>query len=106
MSALESLRLASGGSVLCSVNAIQALYGTWSYGADGELATVLDGNGNLTTSLYDGFNRLAKVESPMPTLGSGASNPNDAEAFTLYDANSNLKSKTKRDGTTVINFTY
>jgi YD repeat-containing protein len=42
----------------------------------------------------------------MPTLGSGVSNPGDAEAFTLYDANSNLKSKTKRDGTTIINFTY
>ena len=49
---------------------------------------------------------LAKLEYPMPTLGSGVSDPSDAEAFTLYDANSNLKSKTKRDGTTIINFTY
>ena len=87
-------------------SAIQALYGTWSYGLDGELATILDGNSNLTTNLYDGFNRLAKVEYPMPTLGSGVSNPSDAEAFTSYDANSNLLSKTKRDGTTIINFTY
>jgi RHS repeat-associated protein len=80
-------------------------YATWAYGQDGELATILDANNNLTTNLYDGFNRLAKVEYPMPAIGSGASNPADAESY-AYDANGNRVSLTKRDGTTVIGFAY
>jgi YD repeat-containing protein len=80
-------------------------YATYTYGGDGEVTTILDNNSNLTTNLYDGLNRLATVQYPMPTLGSGASNPNDAEAYT-YDANGNRLTLTKRDGTTVISFAY
>jgi YD repeat-containing protein len=54
---------------------IAGAYAAWTYGLDGEVATILDNNSNLTTNLYDGLNRLAKVEYPMPTLGSNASNP-------------------------------
>ena len=84
---------------------IAGAYATWTYGLDGEVATILDNNSNLTTNLYDGLNRLAKVEYPMPTLGSNASNPNDAEAYT-YDANGNRLTLTKRDLTTTITFSY
>jgi RHS repeat-associated protein len=80
-------------------------YATYTYGGDGEVLTILDNNTNLTTNLYDGLNRLAKVEYPMPTLGSNASNPNDAESYS-YDANGNRLTLTKRDGTTTIAFTY
>ncbi|MGH7022819.1 MAG: RHS repeat-associated core domain-containing protein, partial [Caulobacteraceae bacterium] len=84
---------------------IQGLYGTWTYGGDGEVLTVLDANDNLTTSLWDGFNRLSKLEYPVTTLGAGTSDPNDAESYT-YDANNNRLTLTKRDGTTVITYAY
>ncbi|MGH7022554.1 MAG: hypothetical protein ACREEB_03070 [Caulobacteraceae bacterium] len=41
---------------------IQGLYGTWTYGLDGEVLTTLDANNNLATSIWDGFNRLSKLE--------------------------------------------
>ena len=80
------------------------VYGTYTYSGDGNLLTQLDANNNLTTNAYDGFNRLSSVEFPLPTLGSGASNPSDMESYT-YDASSNRKSVTKRDGL-VISFDY
>ena len=84
---------------------IQGLYGTFSYGLDGELLTVLDANNNLTTNIYDGFNRLSKLEYPSKTLGAGTSNPADVEAYS-YDANNNRLTLTKRDATTVITYGY
>ena len=58
--------------------------------------------GNLTTDLYDGFNRLAKIQFPSTTRGAGTSDPANAEA--AYDTNGNRLTLTKRDGTTVIGF--
>lgn len=84
---------------------IQGVYGTWTYGGDGEVLTVLDANNNLTTNIWDGFNRLSKLEFPSKTLGAGTSDPSDAEAYT-YDANNNRLTLTKRDGTTVITYGY
>jgi RHS repeat-associated protein len=84
---------------------VQIAYATYTYGLDGELATILDANHNLTTNLYDGFNRLSKLEFPSTTIGSGTSDPTDVEAY-AYDPNDNRTSLTKRDGTTVINFGY
>ena len=34
-------------------------YATYTYGADGEVATIADANGNLTTNSYDGYKRLS-----------------------------------------------
>jgi RHS repeat-associated protein len=65
---------------------------------------VLDANGNLSTTVYDGFDRVVQQQYPQPTLGSGASNLADYEAFT-YDANGNRLSERRRDGQ-VIAFTY
>ncbi|HEY1561944.1 MAG TPA: RHS repeat-associated core domain-containing protein, partial [Caulobacteraceae bacterium] len=84
---------------------IQGLYGTWTYGGDGEVLTVLDANANLTTNIWDGFNRLSKLEFPSRTLGAGTSDPSDAEAYS-YDANNNRLTLTNRDGTTVIGYGY
>ena len=85
--------------------AIAHAYATYSYDDDGNVATVLDANNNLTTNLYDGFNRLSTLEFPSPTLGAGTSNPSDVETY-AYDAADNRTSLTKRDGTTTIAFAY
>ena len=84
---------------------IQGLYGTWTYGGDGEVLTLLDANNNLTTNIWDGFNRLSKLELPSKTLGVGTSDPTDVEAYT-YDANNNRLTLNKRDGTTMITYGY
>ncbi len=60
---------------------IQSAYATYSYSLDGNVATILDANNNLTTNFYDGFNRLSKVEYPVTTLGANASDPTDADGL-------------------------
>ncbi|HEY1561943.1 MAG TPA: RHS repeat-associated core domain-containing protein [Caulobacteraceae bacterium] len=84
---------------------IQGLYGTWTYGGDGEVLTTLDANNNLTSNIWDGFNRLSKLEFPSRTLGAETSDPADVEAYS-YDANNNRLTLTKRDGITVITYGY
>ena len=79
-------------------------YAAYTYYSNGEVATTTDANNNLTTSLYDGFDRLYKLEFPSPTLGSLSSNTADFEAYT-YDANNNRKSVQTRDGQ-LIQYTY
>jgi RHS repeat-associated protein len=78
----------------------QVNYATTTYGNNGEVLTVKDGAGNLTTLSYDGYDRLSEVEFPMPTTGSGSSNPSDYESYG-YDNNGNLTSKRLRSGQTV-----
>jgi RHS repeat-associated protein len=78
----------------------QVNYATTTYGNNGEVLTVKDGAGNLTTLSYDGYDRLSEVEFPMPTTGSGSSNPSDYESYG-YDNNGNLTSKRLRGGQTV-----
>jgi YD repeat-containing protein len=75
-----------------------------SYTNDGMLATLKDGEANLTTFEYDGFDRLAKTRFPLPAKGSNASSTTDYEQLT-YDANSNVTQRRLRDGG-ALNFTY
>jgi RHS repeat-associated protein len=82
-----------------------AVYGTYTYSLDGNLATVLDANNNLSTLSYDGLNRLLSVSFPLKTTGSRASDPSDVESYG-YDANDNRTSLTKRDSVTVIDYGY
>jgi YD repeat-containing protein len=84
---------------------IQSLYGTWTYGADGEVATVTDANNNQTMNTWDGLNRLAQMNFPLPTLGADAPDPNDFEAYS-WDLNSNRLTLAKRDGSTVLTYGY
>ncbi|MBA3810569.1 MAG: RHS repeat-associated core domain-containing protein [Caulobacteraceae bacterium] len=72
---------------------------TLTYSANGNLATVADAKGNLTTQTYDGFDRLSKVQYPTPSNGS-VSSTTDYELYS-YDANSRLKQDRRRDATTV-----
>jgi RHS repeat-associated protein len=79
-------------------------YDAYTYGGNGEVLTTLDANNNMTTSGYDGYDRLNKLSFPLPTLSAGASSTTDFEAYT-YDANGNRKSVQKRDGQ-VISYNY
>lgn len=65
-----------------------------SYTPNGKVATVTDGNGNVTTAGYDGFDRLATKSYPGGSY----------EQLT-YDANSNVVARRQRDGQ-VINYKY
>ena len=61
-----------------------------SYTSDGLLASLTDANGNATSFVYDGFDRLASMSYP---LGS-------TESFT-YDADGNLLTRLTRAGQTI-----
>jgi RHS repeat-associated protein len=77
---------------------------TLTYSNNGKLATLLDGENNLTTYEYDGFDRLSKTRYPNTTKGSGTSSTTDYEQLG-YDANSNVTSRRLRDGNSIA-FTY
>lgn len=74
-----------------------------TYSANGKLLTLADGNGNKTSYVYDGFDRLSKTQYPTASNGS-VSNASDYEQLG-YDANSNVTSRRLRDGQ-VIAYTY
>ncbi|MCW2404420.1 RHS repeat-associated protein [Sphingobium sp. B1D7B] len=75
----------------------QAVVQTNSYTPNGQLLTVKDGENNLTTYEYDGFDRLVKTRFPNPTKGSGSSSTSDYELL-AYDANSNVVNFVNRSG--------
>jgi len=83
----------------------QITYSTSTYSQNGKLATITDANGNKTTYVYDGFDRLIETDFPSTTLAAGTSNSSDKELQT-WDVNGNRLSLTKRDGTTVIDTCY
>jgi RHS repeat-associated protein len=77
---------------------------TLSYSNNGLVTSLKDAENNLTTYVYDGFDRLSKTQYPNSTKGSGTSSTTDYEQLT-YDAASNVTSRRLRD-TTSIAFTY
>ncbi|MBX9576446.1 MAG: hypothetical protein K2X07_12500 [Caulobacteraceae bacterium] len=79
------------GTTVAQVSRLQ----NWT--ANGKLDWVQDANQNRSEYAYDGFDRLLKLEFPLPTLGAQAANPNDYEQYG-YDANDNLTSRRLRDG--------
>ncbi|WP_179506220.1 MULTISPECIES: RHS repeat-associated core domain-containing protein [unclassified Sphingomonas] len=78
----------------------QATTQTNAYTANGKLASVKDGQNNLTTYVYDGFDRLSQTRYPSPTQGAASSSTTDYEQLT-YDANSNVTQRRLRDGNTI-----
>ena len=74
-----------------------AVYATYTYGADGEKTSITDalGASHLVQFAYDGFNRLTATTYPDAT----------ADQITLYDANSNAKTRVNRAGET-LTYTY
>jgi len=75
-----------------------------SYTANGQVAAVVDGENNLTSYDYDGFDRLSVTYYPSPAKGAGAANGGDYEQLT-YNANGNVTSRRLRDGN-AINYGY
>jgi YD repeat-containing protein len=77
------------------------VYATRVWTPNGQLDTVMDANSNLSNLAYDGFDRLERLSFPLPTLGAGAANDNDYEAY-AYDANSNRVSLRLRSGESIL----
>jgi RHS repeat-associated protein len=92
-----------GGIVQAQGTPDQRAYRSMSYGVDGEKLSDTDANGNKTTYVYDGFNRLGFIYYPSPsTLGTSSTTDYEQVA---YDANSNVIDDRRRDGT-VLTTTY
>lgn len=90
------------------VTKVQVAYGqteqadevTATYTANGQIATLKDGEANLTTYEYDGVDRLLKTRFPVTTQGSASSSTTDYEQLT-YDPASNVTQRRLRDGNTI-----
>jgi RHS repeat-associated protein len=72
---------------------------TQTYTNNGKVATLADGNNNLTTYEYDGFDRITKIRFPAPTAP-GTSSTTDYEQPT-YDPNGNVVLRRLRDGQSI-----
>jgi len=93
---------------------IEAAEATWAYNLNGQITTVIDGNGNRAEFRYDGHMRQDRWTFPSTTRPAsyndatqataletaGAVNPDDHEAYG-YDAAGNRISFRKRDGSTL-----
>ncbi len=78
---------------------LQQCYQEYSYTANGQVETVKDANGNLTTYEYDGHDRLYRMY--FPSKGTpGVSSTTDYEEY-VYDANGNMTSKRTRRGDSI-----
>jgi RHS repeat-associated protein len=75
-----------------------------SYTANGQVDHVTDAEGNRTSYVYDGHNRLSQTRLPVTTVGANASSTSDYEQLT-YDAASRVIQRRLRDGQ-VIALTY
>lgn len=73
---------------------------TLTYANDGDVQTLKDAMGNLTTYVYDEYDRLKQTEFPSPTQGSGTSNASDYVQVG-YDTRGNITSRRLRDGSSI-----
>ena len=82
----------------------EAADASYAYTSNGELASLVDGEANKTSYVYDGLDRLSQTQYPSSTRGAGTSNPGDYEQLS-YDAASNVTARRLRDATSIA-FTY
>jgi len=75
-----------------------------TYTANGKPLTLKDGAGNVSTMVYDGFDRLSQIQYPDGAVGNGGSDAGDYEQYG-YDAGSNVVSYRNRGGDSVT-YTY
>ncbi len=76
-----------------------------SYSNNGRILGLTDGENNLTTYTYDGFDRLLQTQYPTSsTKGAGTSDPANYEQLG-YDPAGNVTSRRLRDGTSIA-YTY
>ncbi|MEA3063413.1 MAG: hypothetical protein QOJ94_3194 [Sphingomonadales bacterium] len=86
------------------VTGTQADEVTTAYTSNGQASSVTDAEGNKSSYVYDGFDRLYQTQYPSTTKGAGTSNSSDYEQLG-YDANGNVTSRRLRD-THSISYTY
>lgn len=67
----------------------------WTF--NGKVDWMEDGEGNRSNFTYDGFDRVARLEYPVTTVGAHVANVNDYEEYG-YDANDNPTTKRTRSG--------
>jgi YD repeat-containing protein len=79
---------------------IQQSYATYTYTPNGLQASATDANGNHTSYVYDGRDRLSNWYFPSPTTA-GMASTTDFEQYG-YDDNNNRTSLRKRDTRTII----
>jgi RHS repeat-associated protein len=82
---------------------IPQTYATYTYTLNGLQASATDANGNYTSYVYDGRDRLTNWYFPSPTTA-GVASTTDNEHYG-YDDNNNRTSLRKRNGLT-INYSY
>lgn len=75
-----------------------------SYTSGGLVSSVGDGNGNVTSYSYDGFNRLTKTNYPSNITGAGVASGTDYEEL-IYGDNVHITQKRLRDGN-LLNYSY
>ena len=100
-----------GYDAVDQVTLIQTGYGTGAqaneasatYTANGRPETLTDANGNRTTYVYDGHDRLSRTRMPDPATP-GTSSATDYEELS-YDPNGNVTARRLRDGQS-IGFAY
>lgn len=83
---------------------LQQDYVTYTYTQNGKRQTLKDANVNLSTFVYDGFDRLQRLRFPVATKGANQSSTSDDEWYE-YDAVGNRTKLTKRDNRE-IDYTY
>lgn len=71
-----------------------------TFSANGLIATAKDGENNLTTYEYDGFDRRFKTRYPVTAKGASQSSASDYEQF-AFDPNGNVTSYRTRRGETL-----
>jgi len=90
---------------------VEGTEATWAYNLDGQVTTVIDGNGNRATLHYDRYGRQDSWTFPSTTRATafndataatalstaGSANAADYEAYS-YDPNGNRTNLRKRDG--------
>jgi RHS repeat-associated protein len=93
------------------VTQVQTGYGTaeqaneasTTYTANGRIETLTDANGNRTTYVHDGHDRLSRTRMPDPATP-GTSSITDFEQLS-YDSNGNVTARQMRDGQSIA-FSY
>lgn len=70
---------------------------TLAYTLNGKVASLQDGENNLTSYIYDGHDRLFQTRYPVLAVGAALSNVADYEQFS-YDAAGNVIGRRLRDG--------
>ena len=97
---LGSVRDCVGEGIRSDVARRQRVVNSDASGKNRRVITVKDAANNLSTVVYDSYDKVSQVQFPMPTTGAGASNDSDYEGYG-YDNNGNVTSVCRRSGETI-----